>query len=175
MYDDDDMIHSRKTLVKSVREEYAKWLSSVFGQVPQVGLGTYTFQNPDIKSHPLYNTIGRQYVSRAARQLVSLLLAHGSTCFVCVEEGSDTRRLHLHSLETLEGRTKSQVHQWWRRKYGFESYKVVSSLQGVSLYVTKYVTKGDMPFYADGPLYRTHNEVRPAEPVLGVHGYRLDA
>jgi len=42
------------------------------------------------------------------------------------------------------------VHLWWAKSYGFESYRVVSSIKGVSLYVTKYVTKSDLPFWAGG-------------------------
>lgn len=46
-----------------------------------------------------------------------------------------------------------QIHKWWAKQYGFESYKIVKSMKGVSMYVTKYVTKTDMPFWAGGPYF----------------------
>lgn len=149
---------SRAALVSASREGFGKWLSNVFGQVPRVGLGTYTFREPLMSSDRQRTTIGRQYVQGAAERLVSLLMENGSTCFVCVEVGSDTRRLHLHSLESNEEKSRKIIHKWWEKKYGFESYKSVESLKGVSLYVTKYVTKSDMPFWAGGPLYLTFRE-----------------
>jgi len=52
------------------------------------------------------------------------------------------------------------VGEWWKEKYGHRKVDVVHSRGGVSDYVTKYVTKSDMPFFAGGPLFRTHNENR---------------
>lgn len=137
-----------------VREEYAKWLQSVFGSSEELTLGTYTFRNLDI---PNYKP-GRQRVERAARKLVDLSLANGMSVFVVAEEGTDTRRLHLHSLSNLERQRLEVIQEWWRRNYGHSNCKLAVSRLGVSQYVTKYVTKGDMPFWAGGPLFRTHNE-----------------
>jgi len=148
-----DLLTPRSSIKKETQEEYAKWLSSVFGRTTRVGLGTYTFRTPS-GSSKRWTEPGRQYVSRAALQLAGLLVANGSTFFVTLEEGSDTRRLHLHSLETNELRTRALIHKWWAKKYGFESHRLVSSLAGVSMYVTKYVTKSDLPFWAGGPLFR---------------------
>jgi len=52
------------------------------------------------------------------------------------------------------------IHREWGKRYGFESYRDVDSLKGVSMYVTKYVVKSDMPFLAGGPLFRTDGLVR---------------
>lgn len=147
------MILSNAAMKAASREEFGKWLSNVFGRAPRVGLGTYTFRDQDTTLDRQRTTIGRQFVSRAATQLVSLLQESGTTYFVCVEAGSDTRRLHLHSLESNESPQRKLIHRWWTRKYGFESYKSVESLKGVSMYVTKYVTKTDMPFWAGGSLF----------------------
>lgn len=148
------MVYSSK---EQLQEEYGRWLSSVFGQLPQVGLGTYTFRPPDGQSSSgaVWDGIGRQFAMRAARQLESFLMANGSTYFVALEEGSLTRRLHLHSLESNDRCLKDQIHQWWEKRYGFESYRRVNSLKGVSMYVTKYVVKSDLPFLAGGPLYKS--------------------
>lgn len=149
---DDGSILSNAAMMAASREKFGEWLSSVFGQVQQVGLGTYTFRTPDTESRA-WTKIGLQYVKGAASRLAHLLEANGSTFFVCAEVGSDTRRLHLHSLETNSVQDRKIVHEWWKKRFGFESYKNVESLKGVSLYVTKYVTKSDMPFWAGGPLY----------------------
>jgi len=149
----DDMILSNAVSKAASREEFGKWLSNVFGRAPRVGLGTYTFREPGTESRRTRTTIGLQYVKRAGAQLASLLQENGTTCFICVEVGSDTRRLHLHSLESNDLPQRKLIHRWWSRKYGFESYKSVESLKGVSMYVTKYVTKTDMPFWAGGPLF----------------------
>lgn len=146
---------SSRPSVEEVREEYGKWLSSVFGQVPQVGLGTYTFRDPPIRLGRPVVSIGRQYASRAAKQLEFLLTANGSSCFITLEEGSLTRRLHLHSLETSDPRMRELIHRQWGRRYGFESYRDVRSKMAVSLYVAKYVTKSDLPFWAGGPLFES--------------------
>lgn len=148
------MIASRKELVKRSREEYGKWLGSVFGYSEVLTLGTFTFRNLDIQNYKP----GPQRVTIAAQRLVDLLASNGTSAFVVVEVGTDTRRLHLHSLSNLDSRRESVVHQWWKRKYGYEKTDIVQSRGGVSDYVTKYVTKSDMPFFAGGPLFRTHNE-----------------
>lgn len=167
LWSDDGSILSNAALMAASRESFGKWLQGVFGQVPRVGLGTYTFREPDIELSRTRSTIGQQYVRNAGRRLASLLEANGSTYFVCVEVGSDTRRLHLHSLETNELQTRSLIHMWWKKRFGFESYKVVSSLKGVSLYVTKYVTKSDMPFWAGGGLYYTFRGPTEGGPAAG--------
>lgn len=45
------------------------------------------------------------------------------------------------------------VEMWWRRKYGHVALRNVRSKKGVALYVTKYVTKSDLLFYAGGPAF----------------------
>lgn len=158
LYGGCDRLLSNAVMAAASREEFGKWLRSVFGRAPQVGLGTYTFRDPDTGLNPMRSTNGRQYVSLAGARLACLLQESGSTYFICVEVGSDTRRLHLHSLESNDLRVRNLIHSWWKKKYGFESYKEVDSLRGVSLYVTKYVTKTDMPFWAGGPLYQNVEE-----------------
>jgi len=136
-----------------VREEYSRWLLSVFGYSEELTLGTFTFRNLDL---PNYRP-GLQRVTVAAQRLVGLLASNGTSGFVVVEVGTDTRRLHLHSLSNLDSRRIQVVGLWWREKYGHRKIDIVYSRGGVSDYVTKYVTKSDMPFFADGPLFRTHN------------------
>jgi len=142
--------------IREVREEYAKWLTGVFGYSEVLMLGTFTFRNLDI---PNYRP-GLQRVTVAGQKLVDLLVSNGTSAFVVVEAGTDTRRLHLHSLSNLDQIRLRIVHGWWRKKYGHEKQDLSYSRGGVSSYVTKYVTKGDMPFFAGGPLFRTHNEDR---------------
>lgn len=139
--------------IREVREEYSKWLVSVFGYSEVLTLGTFTFRNLDLPSYKP----GLQRVSRAGQKLVDLFSGNGSSVFAVVEVGTDTRRLHLHSLSNLDAIRLRIVHSWWRKKYGHEKQDLVSSRGGVSDYVTKYVTKSDMPFFAAGPLFRTHN------------------
>lgn len=152
------MVHSLyEPQIGDVRREYARWLQSVFGSSERLMLGTYTFRNPDIK-YGQWTVPGRQYVSRAGQRLHDLLLAHGSSAIVCVEEGTDTRRLHLHSLQSLDSKTEKIVEQWWQRTHGFVSLRNVHSREGVSMYVTKYITKSDMLFYAGGPMFSAYKE-----------------
>lgn len=171
---EDVMVPSDVAISKAAQEEYGKWLSSVFGQAPRVGLGTFTFRPPDTTlgrsrgSTVEWSSPGRQFVGGAARRLVSLLTASGTTFFVALEVGSHTRRLHLHALESSDPQESRIVHEWWRRRYGFESYRAVDSLKGVSLYVAKYVTKADLPFWAGGPLFRRWLDKR--EIVSSVRG-----
>lgn len=153
-YYDDDMIASRKALGKSAREEYAKWLASVFGYSEELTLGTFTFRNLDIERY----RPGLQRVMIAAQKLVDVLVDNGTSVFVAVEAGTVTRRLHLHSLANCSKEVMAAlVAEEWREKYGHRKIDVVHARMGVSEYVTKYVTKSDMPFFADGPLFRTHN------------------
>lgn len=160
-FEEDDMIASRKALVKSAREEYGKWLRRVFGYSEELTLGTFTFRNLDL---PNYKP-GVQRVTIAGQKLVGLLGANGTSAFVVVEAGTDTRRLHLHSLSNLDALRLKVVHGWWRSKYGHEKVDLVHSRGGVSDYVSKYVTKSDMPFFAIGPLFGTQNNEWPAEPA----------
>lgn len=113
-------------------------------------LGTFTFRNLDL---PNYRP-GLQRVETAAQRLVRMLVDNGSSVFVVVEEGTDTRRLHLHSLSNCDRLRHQIVGKWWTKRYGHKKLDMVVSRGGVSSYVTKYVTKGDMPFWADGPLFR---------------------
>lgn len=163
------IVPSVKALSKESQEEYGKWLSVVFGREPRVGLGTYTFRDPPTELTRTQSTVGRQYVARAANSLVALLTASGTTFFVALEEGSSTRRLHLHALESSKLQESQIVHRWWAKKYGFESYRRVSSLEGVSLYVAKYVTKQDLPFWAGGPGYRSLDRGEKIEAVSGAY------
>lgn len=147
--------------IAEVREEYARWLTSVFGSSEVLTLGTFTFRSLAL---PNYKP-GRQRVGNAAQKLVEKLESNGTSAFVVAEEGTDTRRLHLHSLSNLDPLRLKIIQKWWRLKYGHNKVQFVMSRGGVSEYVTKYVTKSDMPFWAGGPLFRTHNEKRSAEPI----------
>lgn len=134
---------------REVREEYSRWLASVFGFSEELMLGTYTFRNLDL---PNYKP-GLQRVATAGQRLVSKLVDNGMSAFVVVEVGTDTRRLHLHSLSNCDRVRQEIVGKWWSQRYGHRGLKAVVSKGGVSAYVTKYVTKSDMPFFAGGPLF----------------------
>lgn len=146
--------------IADVREEYARWLGSVFGSSEGLILGTYTFRNPDMKS-VLWTKPGRQFVNRAGQKLQDWLMASGSSAIVVVEEGTDTRRLHLHSLQNLDLIQAKIVEAEWRRKYGHVKLDLVRRREGVSMYVTKYVTKSDLLFYAGGPLFKEYKMSQP--------------
>jgi len=161
--------------IREVREEYSKWLASVFGFSEELTLGTFTFRNLDI---PNYRP-GLQRVTSAGQKLVDLLESNGTSAFVVVEAGTDTRRLHLHSLSNLDSRRLKVVSEWWKAKYGHKKVELVHSRGGVSDYVTKYVTKSDMPFFAGGPLFQSAalKRIPFASPSIGgglANGYRLD-
>lgn len=117
---------------------------------------TFTFRTPEQNStwtHP-----GTSFVKRAMRKLDSKLTACGMTWFGVVEEGSNTRRLHLHYLIRLgddgDSRWLRIMRLWWERDYGFTEETRVGSRAGVSVYVTKYVTKGTGIFSAGGRGWR---------------------
>lgn len=156
------IIESYSPRIEDVRKEWSSWLQDVFGSSKELTLGTYTFRPRDIRSELVLKRgtpwkPGRQYVQRVAPKLLDLLVHNGSSAFVVVEEGTDTRRLHLHSLQCSPMQWQKVVKRWWETNHGFVKLVDVSSREGVSFYVTKYVTKSDMPFWAGGPLFRTHN------------------
>lgn len=139
--------------VDSLQKEWAKWLQSVFGSSEALTLGTFTFRNPDSKKYPGWTAPGQRYVRRAAQKLEGFLGANGSSYVVVVEEGSDTRRLHLHSLSNSDKRLMRLSQVWWERDQGFVALRDVRSREGVSMYVTKYIVKTPKMFYAGGPAF----------------------
>jgi len=140
---------------REVREECSRWLQSVFGSSEELTLGTFTFRNLDIERYQP----GLQRVMIAGQKLVDKLVDNGMSVFVAVEAGTVTRRLHLHSLSNCAKETLiALVAEEWREKYGHRKIDVVHSRGGVSDYVTKYITKSDMPFFAAGPLFLTFRE-----------------
>lgn len=139
--------------IEDVHKEMARWLQGVFSLSAVLTMGTFTFRNPDSSKTTGWTAPGRQYVGRVAQLLERRLESNGSSAFVCVEEGTDTRRLHLHSLSNTPKEVLRILERDHTSKHGYVGLRDVSSREGVSKYVSKYVTKSDIMFYAGGPAF----------------------
>ena len=129
-------------------EALAEWLRESFA-TDAVRLSTWTFRTPP------WGAVGEQYASKAGSLLSERLSRGGVSAFLARERGTLEGRQHWHALST-DHASLDLARRWWNDKYGFTKVSdVVDSSTAASLYVSKYVVKSDLQFYAVGPRFAT--------------------
>lgn len=139
------------------RNAWSAWLTSVFDD-QLVELVTLTFSTAPWQQALMEKGPTETRVLRASRQFQRDLIAMGTTSFFgVVESGSFSGRRHIHTLVTQPSRESWLLRESlarMRTKEGLVDVRPVSSIGGVSMYVTKYVTKDREPqWFAGGPLW----------------------
>lgn len=150
-----DRVRERDAMERSASSALGAWLMARLitrtNAAGKVTLLTWTFadQRGRAPSFAFARGVGER-----------LLQLHDVTMFSVMEFGSQTGRLHWHSIAALEegAGNLSWLMSLWERRYGFVSERVRSTSPsiGAALYVSKYVTKSldAMPFVASGPGFR---------------------
>lgn len=142
----------------AVRKEWEQWLTVVFGSNEDVArLVTFTFHRPCL-AQSTWTKPGGLLVRSAASKLDAKLAALGMTWFGVEEEGTVTRRRHLHYLVKWAREREDSggdkwlrvVRLWWERDFGFTNVKEVVSREAVCMYVVKYVVKSGPSFWTAG-------------------------
>lgn len=132
------------------REALAEWLRVSFA-TDAVRLSTWTFRTPP------WGTVGVSYASRAGLQLSQRLDRSGLSAFLARERGSESGRQHWHGLVAVTEKVYTPLEwteRWWQNKYGFTKIgEPTEPRAAATAYVTKYVLKSDLQFYAVGPRF----------------------
>lgn len=140
------------------RDAWAAWLSAVFeGQLTE--LLTLTFSTAPWQQALTDQGPTNSRVLRAARKFQEDLTEMGTMSFFgVVESGAWSGRRHIHTLVTQPHRETWLLRESlarMRTSSGLVDVRPVSSIGGVTSYVTKYVTKDvDPQWFAGGPLWR---------------------
>lgn len=139
------------------RVAWSTWLSSVF-EDQLTELLTFTFSTAPWQQALIEKGPTNTRVLRAARSLEAQFLGMGSVSFFgVVESGRWSGRRHIHTLATQPGRETWLLRETlarMRTAEGLVDVRPISSIGGVSNYVTKYVTKdADPQWFAGGPLW----------------------
>lgn len=117
--------------------ELGSWLAEKFDGSESVWLSTWTFRPTPWAASP-----GRQYATKALKNLARWLDGPDSSAFISMEKGGDyTERLHLHSIGDRMGAIQYGESRWMSLYGSSNRSERCDSRSGVAMYVAKYVTK----------------------------------
>lgn len=136
------------TARNEVREAWTSWLNEQEWKT----FVTATFRDESGMA-PTYSR-----VTRAARFIERSLTRslERPSFFGVLEKGSWSQRMHLHFLLSCDARLANAIFAKHRKFEGFTKViELQDSVDGVSEYVTKYVTKDRDPFWIAGGIWNS--------------------